>query len=504
MAALSSKAETWALCQIEHKRTDNIVTVKFPLNVTKEMIEKTVNCLLLKLISCETKCKYRITEEKVDEKTKRPQLQLEFSWFIKLRSTSFSKYCSWNTANTVDVTVAKSFPYYPILLRMYYMIPSGVDETRKDMGDVMLFNFITIIGSWCNKIQPIVDSGDIEKYILTPADSCFTVYELFHGMIGLCTKPIHRKKMKKSDYYMRYNIVKIIGSFCAMKAIAVIPVNIFFRLRNHLDRFRPYYENLHLRHGMVIKMIEHYTYVADKTTREQHYISIQKVVEFNHQFYSGTQSPFGVCDFVAGLYMLVLDKNFQNDHLAFDVVKSLCIKADPNKEITCEQRLKFRGYDTMKLVKKRMNSFHTFFSVISNSWDHSRPRFSSITYDSVTSAACMFRDGVVLDDYVNPKVEEEIEESIYPHIIKCTDDVEYFVVFLDSMVYSDNPDAVSTPFLLVPEDKSPDPDVHIDRSSVCFSLRTDASPLVYGSISLKGTWKVRTPVYFNNCFAVLK
>lgn len=499
---------SWFLCPIETKKIDDedVIVIFKDNKIEKITVEETVKYLIKRLMTgTDDRCIYKI-KEKTERERKSVELYLEICWFIKLRATAFSRYCSLENDNQ---QLLRHAPYYPILMRMYYMVPiSGVYDRDRGMEAVMLYNFITIIANWCNKLEGFMDQSEIEKYIMDPLDTCFNTYELFHVLISFAMKSKNKEISSVFKYYKRYHITQIVGSFCLMKAVETIDVSILSRIKYNLDPRHKKSALLRTRHNEIVACIDHFGVKIHELTDTKEEVKIQDIVTFHQHYYCDRHTPIGMLDFVSALYSLVLDSSFDNDKLAFDTLLSLR-PSSIKSSIIKRKCVLYKGNEKMRFVSQRISSFESYFKTIKDSWDHSQPRFPSVSYES-------------LFDYDNEEHAEKFIEqlkldanTVYTPIAECTEDVEEFIFYLDDSIYSDR--STLFPALLLNQDKISEEEEKdgisngmnsnfIRAESDCFrcSFSPDTNPLVGGNILVfDKKISVRDARYFHSSFGLL-
>jgi hypothetical protein len=481
----------WMLCTIATRKIGDIVRVSFPETVNRHMLEETIEYLLERLPICHDSCVYRITEMPATTEIKLIELDVEVTWFIMLRSTSLSQFFSLNRQ---CVSSIRSAPYSPILIRMYFMTPIGPPKQMVRTGDVMIYNFITVMAYWCNKIVKIMDYRDIERYIMMPDEAYFKTYEFFHLVLEICTRDRGMHKQTAMEYYKEKDIIKVMLTFCLMKAVTSIPMSIIRKLHSHLDPRSKYSPGLEIRHGIIIAMLEHYRVVCYDID-DSCCIDIEMIVAHHQQYYKYEHSLRSPLDFISKLYSMVVDRNFGDGKLAFEIVSSLIPSLSVKDRESTESGAMFTGYSKMKLVKERITNFNTFFRRITTDWEQS---------------ACRFPDLVTAITREGDPIPDEDPDSMFVNVEDCVESMEEFVSLVDGLVYADSSNhATYNPLLLVEKtDDGPEEPLECSTHGVLEpSLSPNCDPLIGGSIYQLGRYSrefvVRKPFYASSTFAIL-
>ena len=344
-------ALVWEITTIETEKIDkDSLHVYFDKKIKINQLQKTLDFLdkrakdLLDAARIEIGSEFDKNVLMVDPKTKQCSMIIHVYKLHIYRMYGMSQKFMPPETITVVRNSLKTVTLHPLLMRMYCCKSfSNASNMMVPFELAQLYNFGSIVASWCNRIQPFINEKSIENALIKPTSPRFKLYQYFHRLIDRWYSDLEtdiERPREFVDLFFNEGLASIMGTFLCMEKIKRISVHSFRAIGTAAveagiyDR-KPWNAGALERHKQIFGWAKQYVF---RSLTEPHVKSSDsEVIEQNEVLYIDlnelrkcvapeTDEELFVETFIGDLYSLLADHGALTHKLARRIMKGIRIE----------------------------------------------------------------------------------------------------------------------------------------------------------------------------------
>ncbi len=234
----------WEICVVDvsPSKTPKHTNIVFPKRVTKQQLCGTVRAILDRAKDChpmnDQEIDY-ILKHQIQQRDEQCTMELTHYLLHVLRCFGMGAYFEINAIYSSKYTYqTKTVTLHPLLLRLYTMMPDfRIQPTPKPTSmysnnTAHVFNVMTIIGSWCNNVSPLLSCDIMHQTLIEPLNPYFCIYKCLHRLVDRWFSDADDEADPSTflTLYQTANLPKLIGIFIYMKNIRYMRLEVYEHL----------------------------------------------------------------------------------------------------------------------------------------------------------------------------------------------------------------------------------------------------------------------------------